>query len=129
MWDLYEVKLSNTFQPKMDGQAEHTIQTLEDILRECVIQFKCNWDYHLPLMEFSYKNNYHSTISMVTFEALYGRRCRSPVGWYHVGKYDLLGPNLFYEAIEKDHVIRDRLKPAQTRQKSYADNINRYLEF
>ena len=62
------VKLSIAFHPQMDGQAEHTIQTLEDMLRACIVDFKGNWDKHLPLVEFSYNNSYHSTISMAPYE-------------------------------------------------------------
>ncbi|WMV24150.1 hypothetical protein MTR67_017535, partial [Solanum verrucosum] len=64
-------------------QEEHTIQTLEDMLRACVNDFKGSWDDHLPLIEFAYNNSYHSKIQMAPYEALYGRRCRSPVGWCH----------------------------------------------
>ncbi|GKG21681.1 putative reverse transcriptase domain-containing protein, partial [Tanacetum coccineum] len=60
----------------MDGQSERTIQTLEDMLRACVIDFGGRWDVHLPLAEFSYNNNYHSSIRCAPFEALYGRKCR-----------------------------------------------------
>ncbi|WMV18820.1 hypothetical protein MTR67_012205 [Solanum verrucosum] len=63
-----QVKLSTAFHPQTDGQAERTIQTLEDMLRACVIDFKGNWDYHLPLIEFSYNNSYHSSIAMAPFE-------------------------------------------------------------
>ncbi|WMV29586.1 hypothetical protein MTR67_022971 [Solanum verrucosum] len=84
-----------------DGQAERTIQTLEDMLRACVIDFKSNWDDHLPLIEFSYNNSYHSSIAMAPFEALYGRRCRSLVGWFEVGEFALLCPKIVYEATEK----------------------------
>ena len=62
------------------------------MLRACVIDFKGNWDDQLPLIEFSYNNSYHSTISMAPFEVVYGRRCRSPVGWYEVGEYAYLVP-------------------------------------
>ena len=71
------MKLSTTFNPKTDGQAERTIQIMEDMLRACLIDFKGSWHDHLPLIEFSYNNN---NIGMRLFEALYGRRCRSPVG-------------------------------------------------
>jgi len=74
-----KVKLSTTFHPQMDGQVEHTIQNLEDMLRACIIDFKGNWDYHLPLIEIANNNNYYSSIAMAPFEALYGRRCRSLV--------------------------------------------------
>ena len=70
------------------------------MLRSYVIDFKGNWDNHLPLIEFSYNNSYHSTISMATFEELYGRRCRSPVGWFEVCESSLLGPRIIYEALE-----------------------------
>ncbi|WMV24610.1 hypothetical protein MTR67_017995 [Solanum verrucosum] len=74
------VKLSTAFHPKTDGQAERTIQTLEYLLRAYVIDLKGSWDDYLPLIEFASNNSYHSSIPMPPFEALYGRRCRSPVG-------------------------------------------------
>ena len=91
------LKWSTTFHPQMDGQEERTIQTLEDMLRECIIDFKGSWDRHLPLVEFAYKNSFHSSISMAPHEALYGRRCRSPNGWFEVGDPSLLGPELIYK--------------------------------
>ncbi|WMV46414.1 hypothetical protein MTR67_039799 [Solanum verrucosum] len=124
-----QMKLSTAFHPQTDGQAERTIQTLEDMLRACVIDFKGNWDDHLPLIEFSYNNSYHSSIAMAPFEELYGRRCRSLVGWFEVGKFSLLGPEVVYKATEKVLLIRNRLKMAHSRQKSYADNRKRDLEF
>ena len=124
-----KVKLSTTFHPQTDGQAERTIQTLEVMLRACVIDFKSDWDDHYALIEFAYNNSYHSSIGMTPFEALYGRRCRSPVGWFEVGEIALIGPESVYEAIEKVHLIRERLRTAQSRQKSYADVRRRDLEF
>ena len=70
---------STTFHPQMDGQLERTIQTLEDMLRACVMEFKGSWDTHLPLMDFAYNNSYQASIEMAPFEALYGRKCRTPV--------------------------------------------------
>ena len=96
-----QVKLSTAFLPQTDGQAERTIQTLEDMLRACIIDFKGCLDDHLPLIELSYNNSYHSSMSMAPFEALYGRRCRSPVGSFEVGEYSILGPPIIYESIEK----------------------------
>ena len=75
-----QVNLSTTFHPHTDGQAEHTIQTLEDMLRSWVIDFKGSWHDHLPLIEFAYNNNYHSSIQISPYKTLYGRRCRSPFG-------------------------------------------------
>ena len=86
-----KVKLSTTFHSQTDGQAKRTIQTLEDMLRSCIIYFKGKWCNHLPLVEFAYNNSFHSSISMAPYEALYGRRCRSPIGWFEVGDFSLLG--------------------------------------
>ncbi|GJU34068.1 putative reverse transcriptase domain-containing protein [Tanacetum coccineum] len=74
------------YHPQTDGQSERTIQTLEDMLRACVIDFGGSWDVHLPLAEFSYNNSYHLSIRCAPFEAMYGRKCRSPVLWADVGK-------------------------------------------
>ena len=70
---------SIAYHPQTDGQTERTIQTLEDMLRMCVLDFKQDWDQHLPLVEFAYNNSYHSSIGMPPYEALYGRKCRSPL--------------------------------------------------
>ncbi|KAF3685344.1 hypothetical protein FXO37_00715 [Capsicum annuum] len=77
-----------------DGQEERTIQTLEYMVRACAIDFKGSWDDHLPLIEFAYNNSYHSSIQMALFEALYDRRCRSPIGWFEVSEASVIGPNL-----------------------------------
>ena len=82
------------------------------MLRACLIDFKGNRDKHLPLVEFAYNNSFHSSISMAPYEALYGRRCRSPMGWFKVGKTSLLGPDLIYKTLEKVHIIRNRLQTA-----------------
>ncbi|WMV41096.1 hypothetical protein MTR67_034481 [Solanum verrucosum] len=76
------------------------------MLRACVIDFKGNWGDHLPLIEFAYNNSYHLSIHMALFEALYGRRCRSPIRWFEVGEVTLIGPKLVHEAIEKVSLIR-----------------------
>ncbi|KAI3740651.1 hypothetical protein L2E82_31121 [Cichorium intybus] len=73
-----KIKMSTAYHPQTDGQSERTIQTVEDMLRSCVLDFGGNWDEHLPLVEFSYNNSYHSSIGMPPFEALYGRKCRTP---------------------------------------------------
>ncbi|GJZ07890.1 putative reverse transcriptase domain-containing protein, partial [Tanacetum coccineum] len=73
--------MSRACHPETDGQSERTIQTLEDMLRACVLDFGKNWDRHLPLVEFSYNNSYHTSIKAAPFEALYGQKCRPPVCW------------------------------------------------
>ena len=104
------MKLSTTFHPQPKGQEECTIQTLEDMLRACVIDFKGYWDDHLPLIEFSYNNSYHSIISMAPFKEIHGRSCRSLAALFEVGEFSLLGIEIFYESMEKVRRIGDRLK-------------------
>ena len=123
------MNLSIAFHPQTDGQAERTIQTLEDMLRACIIDFKGSWDDHLPLIEFAYNNSYHSSIQMAPYEALYGRKCRSPIGWFDVGETKLIGPDVIQQVVDKVKLIQERLLAAQSRQKSYADNRRRDLEF
>ena len=104
-----QVHFSTAFHPQTDGQSERTIQTLEDMLRACVLDFEGSWDKYLPLIEFAYNNSYHSSIQMAPFEALYGRRCRTPVGWFETGEHQLLGPDLVQDSIERIRLIRERL--------------------
>ncbi|GKC36198.1 putative reverse transcriptase domain-containing protein [Tanacetum coccineum] len=108
--DSTELDMSTTYHPENDGQSERTIQTLEDMLRACVIDFGKGWEKHLPLVEFSYNNSYHASIKAAPFEALYGRKCRSPVCWAKVGDVQLTGPEIIYETTEKIVRIRQRLK-------------------
>ncbi|GJY48255.1 putative reverse transcriptase domain-containing protein [Tanacetum coccineum] len=76
-----QLDMSTAYHPQTDGQSERTIQTLEDMLRACVIDFGNGWERHLPLIEFSYNNSYHASIKAAPFEALYGQKCRSPICW------------------------------------------------
>ncbi|KAJ9552748.1 hypothetical protein OSB04_016793 [Centaurea solstitialis] len=124
-----KLKLSTAYHPQTDGQSERTIQTLEDMLRSCVIDFGGNWDTHLPLVEFAYNNSYHSSIGMAPFEALYGRKCRTPTCWLEAGEKQFAGPEVIQETADKVKGIRERLKAAQDRQKSYADKKRRPVDF
>ncbi|KAD7479048.1 hypothetical protein E3N88_02184 [Mikania micrantha] len=121
--------MSTAYHSQTDGQSERTIQTLEDMLRACVIEFGGSWDTHLPLMEFSYNNSYHASLKSAPFEALYGRKCRTPICWFEVGEGQLTGPELILDTTDKVNQIRERLKAAQDRQKSYADKRRKPLEF
>ncbi|GJU62259.1 reverse transcriptase domain-containing protein [Tanacetum coccineum] len=121
--------MSTAYHPQTDGQSERTIQTLEDMLRACVLDFRGSWDVHLSLVEFSYNNSYHSSVRCAPFEAFYGRKCRSPIMWAEVGECQLIGPELVQETTEKISQIKDRLKAACDRQKSYADKRRKPLEF
>nr|GEW49046.1 putative reverse transcriptase domain-containing protein [Tanacetum cinerariifolium] len=84
-----------------NGQSERTIQILEDMLRACVVDFRNSWDRHLPLIEFSYNNCYHMSIKAAPFEALYGRKCRSPVCWAEVKETQLTGSEIIHVTTEK----------------------------
>ncbi|GKC65082.1 putative reverse transcriptase domain, ribonuclease H-like domain, aspartic peptidase domain protein [Tanacetum coccineum] len=121
--------MSTAYHPETDGQSERTIQTLEDMLRACVIDFGNKWDCHLPLVEFSYNNSYHASIKAAPFEALYGRKCRSPICWSEVGDSQLTRPELVQETTEKIVQIKNRLLAARSRQKSYADVRRKLMEF
>nr|GEU37230.1 putative reverse transcriptase domain-containing protein [Tanacetum cinerariifolium] len=93
--------MSMAYHPQNDGQSERTIQTLEEMLRACVLDFRGSWDVHIPLVKFSYNNSYHSSVRCAPFEALYGRKCRSPIMWAEVGEGQLIGPELEQKTTEK----------------------------
>nr|GFB81447.1 putative reverse transcriptase domain-containing protein [Tanacetum cinerariifolium] len=113
--------MSTTYHLETNGQSKRTIETLEDMLRACAIDFGKGWVNHLPLVEFSYDNSYHASIKATPFEALYGRKCRSPICWTEVGEAQILGPELIQDTTEKIVQIKKRMQAACDRQKSYAD--------
>nr|GFA73220.1 putative reverse transcriptase domain-containing protein [Tanacetum cinerariifolium] len=121
--------MSMAYHLETDRQSERTIQTLEDMLRACVIDFGKGWVNHLPLVEFSYNNSYHVSIKVAPFEALYGRKCRSPVSWNEVGEFHLTGPKIMQETTKKIVQIKQRIQAARDRQKSYADLKRKPMEF
>ena len=94
-----------------------------------MIDFKCSWVDQFPLIDFAYNNSYQYSIGMTPFEALYSRRYRYPIGLFEVGENKMFGPDLVHQSIEKVKVIWDRLKAAQSRQKSYVDVRRRELEY
>ncbi|GJZ01529.1 putative reverse transcriptase domain-containing protein [Tanacetum coccineum] len=124
-----DISMSTAYHPKTDGQSERTIQTLEDMLRACVIDFGKGWVKHFPLAEFSYNNSYHASIKAAPYEALYGRKCQSPVCWAEVGEAQLTGLELIQETTEKIVLIKQRMQAAQDRQKSYAVWKRKSMEF
>ena len=103
-------------------------QILEDLLRACVISSKGSWEKWLPLAEFSYNNSYQASIKMAPFEALYGRKCRTPLNWIELDKRRYFGIDFVTKAKEHVHIIQQHMKAAQSRQKSYA-NKRRPLTF
>ena len=113
------LNFSTTFHPQTDGQSKRVIQILEDMLRSCAIDYEGSWDRHIPLVEFVYNNSFQSSIGMAPYEALYGRKCRTPLCWKELSERKVIGPDLIQE--EKVKMIRERLKVATDRQKSYTD--------
>ncbi|GKD59262.1 reverse transcriptase domain-containing protein [Tanacetum coccineum] len=103
-----DISMSTAYHPETNGQSERTIQTLEDMLRACVINFGKGWVKHFPLTEFSYNNSYHASIKAAPYEALYGRKCRSPMYWAEVGEAQLTGPELIQETTEKIVLIKSK---------------------
>jgi hypothetical protein len=124
-----KLKFSSAYHPQTDGQTERTNQVLEDMLRACALQHGGSWDKSFPYAEFSYNNSYQASLKMSPFEALYGRKCRTPLYWDQTGERQFFGPELIQEAEEQVRIIRENLRVAQTRQKSYADNRRMPLEF
>nr|GEV00790.1 putative reverse transcriptase domain-containing protein [Tanacetum cinerariifolium] len=121
--------MSTVYHLEIDGQSERTIQTLKDMLRACVIDFRNGWVKHLALVEFSYNNSYHASIKAAPFEALYGRKCRSPVCWAEVGQVQLIGPEMVQETTDKVIQIKQRIQAVRDRQRSYADLKRKPMEF
>ncbi|GJW63523.1 putative reverse transcriptase domain-containing protein [Tanacetum coccineum] len=124
-----QLDMSMAYHLETDGQSERTIQTLEDMLRACVIDFGKEWERHLPWVEFSYNNSYLDSIQGNTFEALYGQMQKSPVCWAEVGDVQLTGPEIIHETTEKIVQIRQRLQAARDRQRNYANIRRKLLEF
>ncbi|GJT61891.1 putative reverse transcriptase domain-containing protein [Tanacetum coccineum] len=124
-----QLDMGTAYHPETDEQSERTIQTLEDMLRACVIDFRNGWEKQLPLVEFSYNNSYHANIKATPFEALYSRKCRSLVCWAKVGDVQLTGPKIIHETTEKIVQIQQRLQAARDRQRSYANIRRKPLEF
>jgi hypothetical protein len=107
-----KLRLSSAYHPQTDGQTERTIQTLEDMLRACVLDDQRSWDKLLPLVEFTYNNSFHASIGMAPYEALYGRKCQTPLCWYKDGESTLVGPELVQQTTEKVRLIQERMKIA-----------------
>jgi hypothetical protein len=120
---------NTAFHPQTDIQTERVNQVLEDMLRACALTFSTDWESSLPFAEFSYNNNYQASLRMAPFEALYGRKFRTPLAWSEVRERALFGPAIIEEEEEKVEKVRENLRVAQSRQKSYADKRRRDLTF
>ena len=124
-----ELHMSTAYHPQTDGQTERTIQTLEDLLRSCVLSWGGHWADHLSLVEFSYNNSWHASIQMAPFEALYGRRCRSPICWDEPADVVGVAPEIVQTTVERIAQIREHMRIAQDRQSKYAKLRQKDLEF
>lgn len=102
--------MSSAYHPQTYVQTERTIQSLEDLLKACVLEKAGAWDNHISLIEFTYNNIYHSSIGMEPIEVLYGRRCRTPLCWYGSGENVVLGPKIVQQTTEKVKIIREKMK-------------------
>src|SRR4051812_7494845 len=123
------LEFSTNFHPQTDGHTERTKQILEDMLRACALDYGSSWDESLLYAEFSYNNSYQASIEMAPFEFLYGRKCTTPLLWNGVGERNLFGPELIKEAEEKVRMVKNKLKIAQSRQKSYVDPKHREVTY
>lgn len=99
------------------------------MLRSCVLAYGAGWEDSLPYAEFSYNNSYQGSLKMSPFEALYGRKCRTPLNWSEAGDRRVFGPDILLEAEKQVRLMRERLKAAQSRQKSYHDQRHRQIQF
>ena len=92
------LNFSSAYHPQTDGQTERTNQILEDMLRACALKYGNSWDKSLSYAEFSYNNSYQASLKMSPFEALYGRKCRTPLHWSETGESQVFGPEILKEA-------------------------------
>jgi hypothetical protein len=119
---------SIAYHPQTDGQTERVNDVLEDMLRACVLSSRGSWESWLPLAEFAYNNSYQECIKMASFEALYGRKCRTPLNWIEPGERRFYGINFVEEAEKKVRIIQQNMKATQSRYKSNANKRRRPLE-
>ncbi|KAB2093858.1 hypothetical protein ES319_A02G120900v1 [Gossypium barbadense] len=108
-----KLHFSIAFHLQMDGQSEQIIQILEDMLRCCILEFEGTWEQYLPLIEFAYNNSFQSSIKMAPYEALYGRKCQTPLYWSELSDNKIHGVDLIKETEHKVKVIRNSLKQLQ----------------
>jgi transposase InsO family protein len=124
-----QLHFSSAYHPQTDGQTERVNQILKDMLRACALQYGRSWDKSLPYAEFSYNNSYQESLKIATFEMLYGRRCRTLLFWSEIGEWKVLGPYILQEVEKQVHIVRENLRVAQSRQKSYVDHRRREPSF
>jgi hypothetical protein len=124
-----KLNFSSAYHPQTDGQTERTNQILEDMLRACALKYGNSWDKSLPYAEFSYNNIYQASIEMAPYEVLYGRQCLTPLFLSQIGESQVFRPGVLKDAEKQVQMVRESLKVAQSRHKSYADKRRRDLSF
>jgi transposase InsO family protein len=124
-----KLNFSSAYHPQTDGQMERTNQILEDMLGACALKHGETWDKSLPYAEFSYNNSYQASLKMAPFEALYEKKCRTLLYWSQTGESQLFGTDIIKEVERQVQIIRENLRVAQSRQKSYADGKRRDVSF
>jgi transposase InsO family protein len=124
-----QLRFNSAYHPQTDGQTERVNQILEDMLRACALQYRRSWDKSLSYAEFSYNNSYQESFRMAPFEMLYGQRCWTPLFWSETGEQKVFGPDILQEAEKQVCMVRENLRVAQLRHKSYADHRRRELSF
>jgi hypothetical protein len=124
-----KLDFSSAYHPQIDGQMERVNQVLQDMLRACALQYGRSWDKSLPYAKISYNNSYQESLKMAPSEMLYGRRCRTPIFWNENGERQVFGPIIIQDTEKQVRIVRENLKAAQSRQKSYVDRRQRDLIF
>jgi hypothetical protein len=124
-----QLHFSSAYHPQTDGQAERVNQILEDMLRAFALQYGRSWDKSLPYAKFSYNNSYQESLKMAPFKMLYGHKCQTPLFWSEIGDWMVFGPIVLQEAEKQVRMVRENLRVAQSKQKSYTDHRRRELSF
>jgi hypothetical protein len=124
-----QLRFSSAYHPQTDGQTERVNQILEHMLRAYAFQYARSWDKSLSYAKFSYNNSYQESLKMALFEMLYGRRCRTPLFWSETRERKVFGLDILQESKKQVRMVRENLRVAQSRQKSYTDHRRRGLSF
>jgi hypothetical protein len=124
-----KLNFSLAYHPQIVGQTKRVNQVLKDMMRACALQYGRSWDKSLPYAEFFYNNSYQESLKMAPFEMLYGRKCRTRIFWNETGERQVFGPNIIQDTEKQVCIVRENLKIALSRKKSYVDRRRRDLSF
>jgi hypothetical protein len=124
-----KLNFSLAYHPQIVGQMKRVNQVLKDMMRACALQYGRSWDKSLPYAEFFYNNSYQESLKMAPFEMLYGQKCRTRIFWNETGERQVFGPNIIQDTEKQVCIVRENLKIALSRKKSYVDRRRRDLSF